>query len=105
MQPLELQQRDQAWYVQAYDLDKHAIRVFECKNMHNIMELPHKTHKNLTNVNSTAHLNTEENADFIDFFVTNPAILQKLWWPSSSRKPQELDGVIKISSFITCWIQ
>lgn len=104
--PLELQRRDQAWYIQAYDLDKRAIRVFKCKNMHTITELPYTPHKSPTNLHDTTLCTTEENTDLIDFFVTNPAILQKLWWPNSSKKPQELDGVIKISYrlFSSSWL-
>lgn len=104
--PLELQRRDQAWYIQAYDLDKRAIRVFKCKNMHTITELPYTPHKSPTNLHDTTLCTTEENTDLIDFFVTNPAILQKLWWPNSPKKPQELDGVIKISYrlFSSSWL-
>lgn len=104
--PLELQRRDQAWYIQAYDLDKRAIRVFKCKNMHTITELPYTPHKSPTNLRDTTLCTTEENTDLIDFFVTNPAILQKLWWPNSPKKPQELDGVIKISYrlFSSSWL-
>lgn len=104
--PLELQRRDQAWYIQAYDLDKRAIRVFKCKNMHTITELPYTPHKSPTNLHDTTLCTTEENIDLIDFFVTNPAILQKLWWPNSPKKPQELDGVIKISYrlFSSSWL-
>lgn len=104
--PLELQRRDQAWYIQAYDLDKCAIRVFKCKNMHTITELPYTPHKSPTNLHETTLCATEENTDLIDFFVTNPAILQKLWWPNSPKKPQELDGVIKISYrlFSSSWL-
>lgn len=104
--PLELQRRDQAWYIQAYDLDKCAIRVFKCKNMHTITELPYTPHKSPTNLHDTTLCTTEEITDLIDFFVTNPAILQKLWWPNSPKKPQELDGVIKISYrlFSSSWL-
>lgn len=104
--PLELQRRDQAWYIQAYDLDKRAIRVFKCKNMHTITELPYTPHKSPTNLHDTTLCTTEKNTDLIDFFVTNPAILQKLWWPNSPKKPQELDGVIKISYrlFSSSWL-
>ena len=104
--PLELQRRDQSWYIQAYDLDKRAIRVFKCKNMHTITELPYTPHKSPTNLHDTTLCTTEENTDLIDFFVTNPAILQKLWWPNSPKKPQELDGVIKISYrlFSSSWL-
>ncbi len=104
--PLELQRRDQAWYIQAYDLDKRAIRVFKCKNMHTITELPYTSCKNLTNLHSTTLHVTNETTDLIDFFVTNPTILQKLWWPNSPKKPQELDGVIKISYrlFSSSWL-
>ena len=104
--PLELQRRDQAWYIQAYDLDKRAIRVFKCKNMHTITELPYTPHKSPTNLHDTTLCTTEENTDLIDFFVTNPAILQKLWWPNSPKKPQDLDGVIKISYrlFSSSWL-
>lgn len=104
--PLELQRRDQVWYIQAYDLDKRAIRVFKCKNMHTITELPYTPHKSPTNLHDTTLCTTEENTDLIDFFVTNPAILQKLWWPNSPKKPQELDGVIKISYrlFSSSWL-
>lgn len=104
--PLELQRRDQAWYIQAYDLDKCAIRVFKCKNMHTITELPYTPHKSPTNLHETTLCTTEENTDLIDFFVTDPAILQKLWWPNSPKKPQELDGVIKISYrlFSSSWL-
>lgn len=104
--PLELQRRDQAWYIQAYDLDKRAIRIFKCKNMHTITELPYTPHKSPMNLHDTTLCTTEENTDLIDFFVTNPAILQKLWWPNSPKKPQELDGVIKISYrlFSSSWL-
>ena len=104
--PLELQRRDQSWYIQAYDLDKRAIRVFKCKNMHTITELPYTPHKSPTNLHDTTLCTTEENTDLIDFFVTDPAILQKLWWPNSPKKPQELDGVIKISYrlFSSSWL-
>lgn len=104
--PLELQRRDQAWYIQAYDLDKCAIRVFKCKNMHTITELPYTPHKSPTNLHETTLCATEENTDLIDFFVTDPTILQKLWWPNSPKKPQELDGVIKISYrlFSSSWL-
>lgn len=104
--PLELQRRDQAWYIQAYDLDKRAIRVFKCKNMHTITELPYTPHKSPTNLHDTTLCTTEENTDLIDFFVTDPAVLQKLWWPNSPKKPQELDGVIKISYrlFSSSWL-
>lgn len=104
--PVELQRRDQAWYIEAYDLDKRAIRVFKCKNMHTITELPYTPHKSPTNLHDTTLCTTEENTDLIDFFVTNPAILQKLWWPNSPKKPQELDGVIKISYrlFSSSWL-
>lgn len=104
--PLELQRRDQSWYIQAYDLDKRAIRVFKCKNMHTITELPYTPHKSPTNLHDTTLCTTEENTDLIDFFVTDPAVLQKLWWPNSPKKPQELDGVIKISYrlFSSSWL-
>lgn len=104
--PLELQRRDQSWYIQAYDLDKRAIRVFKCKNMHTITELPYTPHKSPTNLHNTTLCTTEENTDLIDFFVTDPAVLQKLWWPNSPKKPQELDGVIKISYrlFSSSWL-
>lgn len=104
--PLELQRRDQAWYIQAYDLDKCAIRVFKCKNMHTITELPYTPHKSPTNLHETTLCATEENTDLIDFFVTDPAVLQKLWWPNSPKKPQELDGVVKISYrlFSSSWL-
>lgn len=104
--PLELQRRDQAWYIQAYDLDKRAIRVFKCKNMHTITELPSTSCKNLTDLHSTTLHVTHETTDLIDFFVTDPTILQKLWWPNSPKKPQELDGVIKISYrlFSSSWL-
>lgn len=104
--PLELQRRDQAWYIQAYDLDKRAIRIFKCKNMHTITELPYTPHKSPMNLHDTTLCTTEENTDLIDFFVTNPAILQKLWWPNSPKKPQELVGVIKISYrlFSSSWL-
>lgn len=104
--PLELQRRDQSWYIQAYDLDKRAIRVFKCKNMHTITELPYTPHKSPTNLHDTTLCTTEENTDLIDFFVTNPVILQKLWWPNSPKKPQDLDGVIKISYrlFSSSWL-
>lgn len=104
--PLELQRRDQAWYIQAYDLDKYAIRIFKCKNMHTITELPYTPHKSPTNLHETTLCTTEENTDLIDFFVTDPAVLQKLWWPNSPKKPQELDGVIKISYrlFSSSWL-
>lgn len=104
--PLELQRRDQAWYIQAYDLDKRAIRVFKCKNMHTITELPYTPHKSPMNLHETTLCTTEENTDLIDFFVTDPAVLQKLWWPNSPKKPQELDGVIKISYrlFSSSWL-
>lgn len=104
--PLELQRRDQAWYIQAYDLDKRAIRVFKCKNMHTITELPYTSCKNLTDLHSTTLHVTHETTDLIDFFVTDPTILQKLWWPNSPKKPQELDGVIKISYrlFSSSWL-
>lgn len=104
--PLELQRRDQAWYIQAYDLDKRAIRVFKCKNMHTITELPYTPYKSPTNLHDTTLCTTEENTDLIDFFVTDPAVLQKLWWPNSPKKPQELDGVIKISYrlFSSSWL-
>lgn len=104
--PLELQRRDQAWYIQAYDLDKHAIRVFKCKNMHTITELPSTSCKNLTDLHSTTLHVTHETTDLIDFFVTDPGILQKLWWPNSPKKPQELDGVIEISYrlFSSSWL-
>ena len=104
--PLELQRRDQAWYIQAYDLDKRAIRVFKCKNMHTITELPYTSYKNLTDLHSTTLHVTHENTDLIDFFVTDPTILQKLWWPNSPKKPQDLDGVIKISYrlFSSSWL-
>ena len=104
--PLELQRRDQAWYIQAYDLDKRAIRVFKCKNMHTITELPSTSCKNLTDLHSTTLHVTHETTDLIDFFVTDPGILQKLWWPNSPKKPQELDGVIKISYrlFSSSWL-
>lgn len=104
--PLELQRRDQSWYIQAYDLDKRAIRVFKCKNMHTITELPYTPHKSPTNLHNTTLCTTEDNTDLIDFFVTDPAVLQKLWWPNSPKKPQELDGVIKISYrlFSSSWL-
>lgn len=104
--PLELQHRDQSWYIQAYDLDKRAIRVFKCKNMHTITELPYTPHKSPTNLHDTTLCTSEENTDLIDFFVTNPAVLQKLWWPNSPKKPQELDGVVKISYrlFSSSWL-
>lgn len=104
--PLELQRRDQAWYIQAYDLDKCAIRVFKCKNMHTITELPYTPHKSPTNLHDTTLCTSEENTDLIDFFVTDPAVLQKLWWPNSPKKPQELDGVVKISYrlFSSSWL-
>lgn len=104
--PLELQRRDQAWYIQAYDLDKCAIRVFKCKNMHTITELPYTPHKSPTNLHETTLCATEENTDLIDFFVTDPAVLQKLWWPNSPKKPQELDGVVKIAYrlFSSSWL-
>lgn len=104
--PLELQRRDQAWYIQAYDLDKRAIRIFKCKNMHTITELPYTPHKSPMNLHDTTLCTTEENTDLIDFFVTDPAVLQKLWWPNSPKKPQELDGVIKISYrlFSSSWL-
>lgn len=104
--PLELQRRDQEWYIQAYDLDKYAIRIFKCKNMHTITELPYTPHKSPTNLHETTLCTTEENTDLIDFFVTDPAVLQKLWWPNSPKKPQELDGVIKISYrlFSSSWL-
>ena len=104
--PLELQRRDQAWYIQAYDLDKCAIRVFKCKNMHTITELPYTPHKSPTNLHDTTLCTSEENTDLIDFFVTDPTILQKLWWPNSPKKPQELDGVVKISYrlFSSSWL-
>lgn len=104
--PLELQHRDQSWYIQAYDLDKRAIRVFKCKNMHTITELPYTPHKSPTNLHDTTLCTSEENTDLIDFFVTDPAVLQKLWWPNSPKKPQELDGVIKISYrlFSSSWL-
>lgn len=104
--PLELQHRDQSWYIQAYDLDKRAIRVFKCKNMHTITELPYTPHKSPTNLHDTTLCTSEENTDLIDFFVTDPAVLQKLWWPNSPKKPQELDGVVKISYrlFSSSWL-
>lgn len=104
--PLELQRRDQSWYIQAYDLDKRAIRVFKCKNMHTITELPYTPHKSPTNLHDTTLCTSEENTDLIDFFVTDPAVLQKLWWPNSPKKPQELDGVVKISYrlFSSSWL-
>lgn len=104
--PLELQRRDQSWYIQAYDLDKRAIRVFKCKNMHTITELPYTPHKSPTNLHDTTLCTSEENTDLIDFFVTDPTILQKLWWPNSPKKPQELDGVVKISYrlFSSSWL-
>ncbi len=104
--PLELQRRDQSWYIQAYDLDKRAIRIFKCKNMHTITELPYTPHKSPTNLHDTTLCTSEENTDLIDFFVTDPAVLQKLWWPNSPKKPQELDGVVKISYrlFSSSWL-
>lgn len=104
--PLELQRCDQAWYIQAYDLDKRAMRVFKCKNMHTITELPYTSCQNLTDLHSTTLHVTHETTDLIDFFVADPTILQKLWWPNSPKKPQDLDGVIKISYrlFSSSWL-